>query len=160
MNYQQLPDDTRIWIYQANRQLSDNEVSSIREFAEEFVNIWTAHGAKLKAAVEVFHKQFVIVFADEKQAKASGCSIDKSVRFIKQIEIQLKITLLDRNLITYKVGDNIITCTRKEFSNLAENKRITADTLVFNNLITTKGEINSNWLVPLKDSWHTELSKT
>ena len=157
MDYKILPDDTRIWIYQADRQLTDDEVKEIRLQGEEFVNIWTAHGVKLSAAIEVFHNQFVIVFADEHQARASGCSIDKSVRFIKQLEIQFGIALLDRNLITYKDGEEVITCTRDEFTKHASNARVTDDTLVFNNLIVTKGDLESNWLVPLKNSWQKDL---
>ena len=157
MDYKKLPDDTRIWIYQANRQLTEQEIRSIRRSGQEFIDKWTAHGAKLKAAIEVFHNRFVILFADEKQANASGCSIDKSVRFITGIERELDITLLDRKLITYREGENIQTCTHEEFSELLNNGKITASTVVFNNLIAKKGELESLWQIPLKDSWHREI---
>lgn len=157
MKYQDLPNDTRVWIYQANRQLSTSEIETIHKSGNTFIDQWTAHGAKLKAAFEVFHNQFVILFADEQQAKASGCSIDKSVHFIKGLEQDLDITLLDKNLVTYKDGDQIVTCTRSEFSELIAKGTVTDSTLVFNNLAANKLELMTNWQLPLKLSWHKEL---
>jgi len=31
------------------------------------------------------------------------------------------------------------------------------DTLVFNNLVTTKGEMEKGWLVPISQSWQARL---
>ena len=76
------PPDTRIWIYQSATILTAQQKSEIETKATFFIDDWTAHGKKLKATIEIFHNLFVVVFADEKQALASGCSIDKSLKFI------------------------------------------------------------------------------
>ena len=34
---------------------------------------------------------------------------------------------------------------------------INGETLVFNNLITSLGEMKKGWLVPAKDSWHARM---
>ncbi len=160
MNYKELAGDTRVWIYQCDRKLSDSEVKAIKEQGDNFIDNWAAHGEKLEAAFEVLHSQFLIIFADEEQAKASGCSIDRSVHFIKNLEQEFSVSLLNRTLVAYKVDDEIITLPQEEFIGLVAQETLSKDTIVFNNLVTTKQEFETKWQVPLKDSWHRELIQT
>lgn len=157
MNYKDLADDTRVWIYQSDRKFTDSEVESIKEQGDKFIDEWTAHGADLQAAFEVFHNQFIVVFADENEAKASGCSIDSSVRFIKTLEEEHKISLMNRKLVAFKEGDSILTLPQEEFLEQAAMGKLSENTIVFNNLVTTKQDLETKWQVPLKESWHFEL---
>jgi len=159
MNYKELPGDTRLWIYQCDRKLSDSEIEAIKEQGDNFIDNWAAHGEKLEAAFEVLHSRFLIIFADEKQAEASGCSIDRSVHFIKNLEQEYSISLLNRTLIAYKVDDEneIVTLPQEEFIGLVAQGALSKDTIVFNNLVTTKQDLETKWEVPLKQSWHSEL---
>ena len=157
MNYIDLPGDTRVWIYQCDRKLSDREIEAIKEQGDNFIDNWAAHGEKLQAAFEVLHSQFLIIFADEEQAEASGCSIDRSVHFIKNLEQEYSISLLNRALIAYKVDDEIVTLPQEEFIELVAQGTLSKDTIVFNNLVTTKQDLETKWEVPLKQSWHMEL---
>jgi hypothetical protein len=69
-------ESSRVWIYQADRQLSDTETLEIQKSLNNFVNTWTAHNNQLSAAAEVRYNRFLILIVDEEQAGASGCSID------------------------------------------------------------------------------------
>lgn len=162
MNYKKLPGDTRLWIYQSDRKLSDSEIEAIKEQGDNFIDNWAAHGEKLQAAFEILHSQFLIIFADEDEAKASGCSIDRSVHFIKNLEQEYSISLLNRTLIAYKVDDEneIVTLPQEEFIGLVAQGTLTKDTIVFNNLVTTKADLETKWQVPLKESWHADLIQT
>ncbi len=155
--YRNLPDSTRVWIYQCNRPFSLKESESIQKQGEDFLKKWSAHGAKLNAAFEILHNQFIALFVDEEQAKASGCSIDKSVRLIKSFEKTLGVNLLDRSLIAYQVDDSIEIINRDEFLAKFRNSELSADTKIFDNLVSTKKEFESKWEVPFKDSWLFEL---
>ena len=157
MNYKELPGDTRVWIYQCDRKLSDSEIEAIKEQGDNFIDNWAAHGEKLQAAFEILHSQFLIIFADEDEAKASGCSIDRSVHFIKNLEQEYSISLLNRALVAYKVDDEIVTLPQEEFVELVAQGTLSKDTIVFNNLVTTKKDLETKWEVPLKESWHREL---
>ena len=157
MNYKQLAEDTRVWIYQYDRKLTDAEVTAIKEQGDNFIDNWAAHGEKLEAAFEVLHSQFLIIFANEKQAEASGCSIDRSVHFIKNLEQEYSVSLLNRTLIAYKVDDEIVTLPQEEFIELVAQGTLTKDTIVFNNLVTSKQDLETKWEVPLKESWHMDL---
>ena len=157
MSFKSLPDRTRVWVYQSNRPFSIQEEKSIRKQGEEFLRKWSAHGAKLNAAFEVFHNRFIALFVDEEQAKATGCSIDKSVRLIKSFDKEFDVKLLDRNMVAYKVGASIEIIERDEFLAKFRNSELSADTQIFDNLVSTKREFEVRWEVPLKDSWLFEL---
>jgi hypothetical protein len=155
--YKNLPDHTRVWIYQANRELTDSEVIDIRNRSAIFVGQWAAHGSKLEAAIEVFYNRFLVIFVDEDQAAASGCSIDTSVQFVRDLEVGFNITLMDRMLLAYKQGTDIKVEKMADFEESMEVGTITEETIVFNNLVSTKADFESNWEVKLKDSWHSRM---
>lgn len=157
MDYKSLSDDSRVWIYQSNRLLSDAEVAEIRKYGEEFIKNWAAHGAELEAALEVFHKRFIVLFADESKVLASGCSIDSSVRFIKDIQNAYQIDLFDRLNIAFMQSGKIDTLRMADFQQALAKSMLTGETLVFNNLVETKKQFEDSWLVPLKESWHKQL---
>jgi len=56
--------------------------------------------------------------------------------------------------ISFKDGENINIVSLADFQKYIKTKKITADTVVFNNMVQTKGEIDDKWEVAAKDSWH------
>jgi len=106
---------------------------------------------------EVIHHQFIVLSVDEQVAGASGCSIDKSVALMKEIEQQFNINLFDRFRIAYKLNHEIKSCSREDFEKMIEIGEVKEDTLVFNNLIQTRKELENNWEIPLKKSWHARV---
>ncbi|MFC7357144.1 ABC transporter ATPase [Jejudonia soesokkakensis] len=153
-DFKNLPDDSRIWIYQSNRKLSEEEVSIIQSKTSEFLTQWTAHGANLEAGFEVKYNRFIIIGLNQENASASGCSIDASVHFIQQLEKEFEIDLLDKMNVTFYSGDYIAHKSLSDFRKMAKNKSVSPNTVVFNNLVNTKAEYLENWEVPAKESWH------
>lgn len=154
VDFNSLPDDSRIWIYQSNRKFSDEEVALITEKTKAFLTQWTAHGASLEAGFEVKYHRFIVIGLNQENASASGCSIDASVHFIQQLQQELDVDLLDKMNVTYYSGPYIAHKTLIDFRKMAKNKSVSPNTIVFNNLVTTKEEYLENWEVPAKDSWH------
>jgi hypothetical protein len=148
---------SKVWIYQAERRLTADEQILIHKKAENFLGEWTAHGKHLLAKIDIYHNQFLVLFVDESQANASGCGIDKSIHFFQQIENELSINLMNRLLVAYKVKNEIVTCSLKDFEAKVESGEITADNIVFNNLVSTKAEFDTAWEIPLSKSWHNKL---
>ena len=157
MDYTNLADSSRVWIYQSNKVLSPTEVSEIETLGAKFIEQWAAHGAELKAAFKVFYNRFLVLFADESQVKASGCSIDSSVRFFKEIEQHYKIDLFDRLNIAYREDQVIKTMNMSDFQDALNTSEIPAETVVFNNLVQTLGEFKNTWEIPVMQSWHANL---
>ncbi len=155
---QNIAPDSRVWVYQSNRELSSSETETLKKKATEFVAGWTAHNNQLKAEAKIYYNRFLVLIVDEEQAAASGCSIDTSVKFIKEAEVEFKITLLDRMNLAYKKGDKVLSAPKAEFEQLMLKGEINDDTIVFNNLVTTKAEFDTNWEIPLVKSWHKNLT--
>jgi hypothetical protein len=78
---------TRVFgYYQATRPFNSSELSIISDDFLRFTNSWAAHGIPLNAGFDIRFNQFVILAADEYVQQASGCSIDDSVRKVKELE--------------------------------------------------------------------------
>ena len=152
-----MPSDARVWVYQSNTLLSVDEVNKISEEGKAFIESWTAHGAALKASFDILYKRFIIISVDEKQAMASGCSIDKSLAFIKSLEQQYNLKLLDRMQVAYRKEQEIEVCSLPEFEKLAVKGIVTSSTIVFNNMVTTKEAFDHSWEVPLQESWQKKV---
>lgn len=148
-----MPTHARLWIYKTARDLSAAEQKLIRERGHAFTATWAAHGAPLDACVDVLHNRFVAVAVDEEQANASGCSIDKSVGFIKQLEHDLNLMLTDRMVVVFEADGKLASCRLQELPELIKAGAITADTIVFDDLVSTVGELNERFRVPLRSSW-------
>jgi hypothetical protein len=147
----------RIWIYQANRLLTTEEETKVREKLEEFTAQWNAHGHPLAASVEIRYHLFIILAVDQSVTMPSGCSIDKSVRLLKKLEQELNISLFDRMQIAYRAGDDIKIVQRSTFEELIQKGEVTKDTIVFNNLVADRVAFNANWETSFQNSWHAQV---
>ncbi len=149
-----LPTSSKVWIYQANRFFSEQEEVFIQEKATAFVQQWESHGSLLKADFTLRHHLFLLLSVDEKQHEASGCSIDKSVRFIKEVENTLGISFFDRTVIAYFDQAGKINLTPMAgLKSLIQSGEITSKTLIFNNLPNDLLHLRAKWTIPAEDSW-------
>ena len=58
--FENLPEESKIWIYQSNRKLTDDEVTAITTKCKEFVENWAAHGTSLEASFLIKYNRFII----------------------------------------------------------------------------------------------------
>jgi len=154
INFKDLPAEARIWIYQANRPFTEEELEEIEPEIESFLTAWTAHGSSLKAGYTMPYNRFIIFGLDQEIAAASGCSIDASVHFIQSLEKKYDMDLLDKMNVSYKQGEFIAYKQLTDFRKMVKNKSVSENTIVFNNLVNTKEEFQQEWEIPMKDSWH------
>ncbi len=148
------PDESRIWIYQADRPFEEDDVMKINDEIDAFCMHWTSHSKDLHAIGGIMHDQFVVLVVDETQASTSGCSIDKSVAFVKSLERKYDRSLLERNRIAWLDDrEEIHTISLAELSKEVSNGTVTMDTKVFDNLVANRKDYISRWTVPLGQSW-------
>ncbi len=145
--FEELPSHSRVWVYQASRQLKDTEVKRVEELAASFIIEWTSHGKMMDASIRVYHDLFIVIAVDEKSAPASGCGIDKSVHFIKGVEKEFNIALLDRTVVAYRENGGIKLCPISDLSKLPPSA------IIFNNLVSSKGELENSWEQKAGESW-------
>jgi hypothetical protein len=150
--FHKMPDYARVWVYQADKNLSDSEVQTIQQVLENQINNWAAHGASLAGSVQVLHNRFVIVAVDEMQNQASGCSIDASTRWLKDLGAEMNLDFFDRSVAFLQNGE-LQTVEIGKIKSLVSEEILTPDTLIFNNLVPNIQEFNKNWQVKASDCW-------
>lgn len=151
--FENLAENSKIWIYQSDRTLNEVEQKVIIENTESFLIEWTAHGNALQAGIQIFHDQFIIIGVNEDVNEASGCSIDKSVNHIRELGKALNIDMLQRSKIAIKNKDTIHMIDFPEIKKAIAGGLISKETEVFNNAITTKMDMKSSWVQPAAESW-------
>lgn len=150
--FEKLPDYARVWVYQADKALNNAEQNHIQQVLEEQVNQWAAHGVPLVGSVQVLLNRFIVVAVDEVQNQASGCSIDASTRWLKELGTAMNLNFFDRS-VAYVDGDEIKTVEMLKIKSLVAEGIIQADTIIFNNLVPNIGEFKTNWQVIASASW-------
>lgn len=151
--FDSLGQKSKIWIYQSNRKFNDEEQNFIMENTGRFLEAWTAHGNNLQAGVKIFFDQFIILGVNEAVNEASGCSIDKSVNYIRDLERALKVNLLERSKVALRNGTEIQLVDFSEIKQMIGKGVITSTSEVFNNSIVSKGQMELEWLKPASHSW-------
>jgi hypothetical protein len=146
-------DNSKVWIYQSNRPFLKTEVIEIENILHNYVQNWKSHGAEVKGFSSVLFDYFIILIADESETMVSGCSTDSSVHIIKTIEEKFAVNLFDRQNLTFLCNDNIVQIPLPKINNAIKNKTIEPTTLFFNNAITTKKQLLTEWIVPINKSW-------
>ncbi|QNN43163.1 ABC transporter ATPase [Pedobacter roseus] len=148
---------SRVWIYQSDRKFTSNEENEILNKLASFTNQWKAHGNELLAKAEIRYGFFIILTVDESQAGVTGCSIDSSVRLIKEIEQEYHVDLFNRFNMAYKVNGEVVVNSKEDFETLVNIKQITPETIVFNNMVQNLAELETKWEVPFQNSWHSTV---
>ena len=160
--FAQLPDDARLWVYQANRSLTDVDVDQIESSLQPALSQWAAHGQPLLASAQVVANRFVVIAVDEGHNLPSGCSIDASTHFLKTIGQQLSgnspVDFFDRSAAyvgpTRSDGSGeVLTLALPTIKHAVMDGRLTPNTLVFNTLVSTKAEFAANWMKPASQTW-------
>ena len=95
----------------------------------------------------------MIFKVNEDKYNASGCSIDKQVRFVKELEQAFSVDLLNRLLVAYENNNQVEVVKSAQIKELLSANIISANTLVFDNTITQSSELNTKWKQPLHKTW-------
>ena len=153
VSFASLAPASRIWIFQANRPFAREELKLVENRLHQFTEEWAAHGVPLKTSFTVKFDQFIILAADDTHESPSGCSIDSSVRVLKELENALGIQLFDRDKVAFNPGKEIVLVPLGELKQKFQEGILNEETLAFNNLVSTKGEFEKSWVVPAGQTW-------
>lgn len=148
-----LPPSTRVWVYQADKDLNAEEERIVANELNAFCNRWEAHGQPLQSNFEIRHHRFVLLFVNEDAHAASGCSIDGSVRVMKGLQQQLNIDFFDRTQVAFLLNGKIETIGISKLKNAFAVGTLSPQTITFNTLGATKSEIDKNWQLAAEKTW-------
>jgi hypothetical protein len=151
--FNRLPASARLWIYQADRPLTLAELATVQPVLQQFADEWTSHGRTLLASAAILHQQFLVIGLDEAVADASGCSIDSSVRFVRALEEQLGLSLLEKSRLAFLVDGQVQLLDRRELRAAVADGRLLPDTPYFDNTIARHEQLQEAWPTPAATSW-------
>lgn len=150
---QDFADASKVWVYQSSRPFSEQQALEIKEQLKHFYLQWEVHGKDLKGWANLLFNRFIVFMAEEDEIQVSGCSIDTTHRLLKSLERQYETTLFDRLSITFLVNSKPEALPMNQVQYALDNNHIDENTLLFNNTVTTKKELLTDWLQPLSQSW-------
>lgn len=144
---------SRVWIYQAGRNFTDEEVGILTETLKAALENWEAHGHPLTASGKIFEHRFVVIAVDESKEAPSGCSIDKSVHWLQEIGNKLNVDFFDRSLAYLDDYNHVETIPVPKIKQAVTDQIITPYTTIFDNQVTTKAQWMKRWKTPASNSW-------
>ncbi|MCC6371971.1 MAG: hypothetical protein IT236_13285 [Bacteroidia bacterium] len=144
--------NTKVWTYAIGRTLSESELSQLLADGRAFVKGWTAHEQQLEAGFEVFKNRIVVVTVNEDVHNASGCSIDKLSRFMKELGAKYQFDSMNRLLVALKKEESIDIVHASGIKELLAQGKISENTVVYNTAVSNHNEF-LDWEQPLKHTW-------
>lgn len=157
-SFASLPDSSRVWVYGADEPVDDAGATTLLAATDAFLAQWKAHGVDLTSARDWSDHRFLTIAVDQEREGASGCSIDGLFRSLKALENDIGVKLVTSGLVYFRGRDGEIKAvTRDEFSSLAAQGEVDADTQVFDLSVTTLGEWRARFKSRAADSWHMAL---
>ena len=147
VEFNNISDDSRLWIYASDKKLSHNQEKCIFDKISTHIKQWKAHDIPLKGSFKILDGYFIIIALDESYASASGCSIDTLQNLISFLEKELSITLFNRLNIFCRIENEIVIFPS---SNLSKN--VSPNTLFYDLTISKKSHLSS-FLKPISEGW-------
>jgi hypothetical protein len=151
--FDQLPTHSRIWVYQAERGFSSQEKELISTSLKQFCEGWNTHGNLMPTSFQILEEQFIVLGVDESSLGASGCSIDGSVRTLRELEKQLEINLTDQGKVSFKNNaGQVAVYPALGIKSKVLSGEIERETLVLNPLVKIKKDLENVW-ISANESW-------
>lgn len=152
--FESLSESAKTWVYPASRKFYKNELEKIESKINAFISNWKKEDSEFKASYQFLYDRFIIILAEDQEGKLTNQDLDQVVGFILQIQADYDLELLDRMNVCFKQGEFVQYKEIKEFKKLLKNKSVSNKTIVFDNLIQTKEELEHFWEVPITESWY------
>ena len=153
VDFKTMPDDSRIWIYQSNRDFNESEIGIINDKTISFLDNWQAHGKDLECSYSIIDKRFIIIAVNESVNPIGGCSIDFSLQLIKDISNTIGIDLLNRLVVNYRLDNKVESLSLSDLKNKIKDGDFSPETIIFNTAINSKSELLNNFEIDIKSSW-------
>lgn len=148
--FESLPPDARVWIYQSDKLLTKDQQVIISEALHSFTDQWAVHGSPMDTSFRITDDHFIILAAND---HASGCSIDSSVRVIRDLGEKTGVDFFNRNLIGFEIDGNVQLVKLKDLKSAFAQGALSPTSLHYNNLVQTVHDLETAWKMPAKDTW-------
>lgn len=153
MSLESMAGNSRVWIYQSDKKITPSQKEILSNALYTFTESWQVHGQPLKTSFAIFYDQFIVLAADEDFNAASGCSIDGSVRVLKELGKELDLDFFNRSQAAFKNDDAVILVPLADLRKKNAEGVWNEQTLFFNNLAPSVDSLRNGWIVPAGNTW-------
>ncbi|MEY2938837.1 MAG: hypothetical protein RL062_1426 [Bacteroidota bacterium] len=153
-----IPSHARLWFYNVPKKLSEDEVLIFEGLRKQFLDSWNTHGRANEGDVWLIENQLIVVVGWNEFEPISGCSIDKSVAFIRSLSERFQVDLMDRMWVYFQRNSAWESAKIHQFWALRKANEIGDDTLVLDTTITEFSQMD-NLSKTFASSWHAQMWK-
>ena len=153
VTFEELPETAKVWVYQSSEPFSNVQLNTLQQFTDVFLSQWESHTIPVQGSIDVVNERFVRVAAFSNEDSMCGRAQDAQVRLIKELEEVLGVELTNRMLIVFNTDEGDRVVHLQELPEIIESSEINPTTVVYNNLVSSKGEFLSGWKVPAGQTW-------
>ena len=157
-DYTKMPDESKVWVFPSQKKIYTNEVENIEKKISDFILSWEEKNTGLQASFTVKYNRFIVIFADS-ETSISTDTTNQLISFIIELQAELETELMDKMNACFKQGEYVQYKDLKDFKKLIKDKGVNKNTIVFDNLISTKMEFDEYWEVPASESWYGNMFK-
>lgn len=144
---------SKVWIFLSDSEISAGLQSQITKAIQAFLHTWNAHGTPLKSSAKILLDHILIIAVDEAISHPSGCSIDKLMIFIQQLEQDFSLTLLDRNSVAFLKEEKLEIVKLNILKEQLASGLINPELLLLQLNLNTISDIEKHLFFPMKDTW-------
>ena len=152
--YNSLPENSKVWVYPSNRKFYPNEIEEIEVKIKAFIETWKSEDENFKVSYQFLYHRFIIFIVDVDTVALTNEDIDTSVSFILSLQETYDVSLLDKMNVCFKQGEFVQYKELKDFKKLLKNKALTGKSIIFDNLISIKQDLDNHWEMPIEESWY------
>tara|TARA_R110001592_G_scaffold78741_1_gene236012 strand:+ start:2349 stop:2831 length:483 start_codon:yes stop_codon:yes gene_type:complete len=154
VDYNTISEDAKVWVYPSSRKFYPTEIEEVEQKIKTFVENWKTDDENFKASYQFLYNRFIIFVADVSETTITNADIDASVSFILELQETYKIELLDKMNACFKQGEFVQYKELKDFKKLVKNKAVTGKTIIFDNLVNNKEDLENFWEISIENSWY------
>lgn len=153
IEFNKIPKQAKVWVFPASRKFYPQEIDGLKERIEDFLNDWDDQEISISCSYLLKYDRFIIISVDDSKNSLSLQAHDLLITFIQELEKVFDIVLMDKINVCYKQGEFVQYKDIKDFKKMMKAKGVSQKTIVFNNMITLKEELDYNWEINIMDSW-------
>jgi hypothetical protein len=132
--------NSRVWMYISSDIIDDSTQNIISKQFLSFSNTWKSHGDKVVGKLLFLDNYIVVIGADFLGESICGRAVDSQVKFIKDLEPDIGLTLMNRQNVCIKEKNQAFVVPFSNLKELVKNGDVDETTLIYNSMIQSNNE--------------------
>jgi len=153
VEFAEVSEEAKLWVFPSSRKFYPQEIADLKESLENFLVDWGKSQEILKTSYDLRYNRFILIVVDPVESSLSLATHDALISFIQQLESTYDVILLDKINVCYKQGEFVQYKDLVAFKKLIKSRAVSSKTIVFDNMIQIKKDLENDWKINIIDSW-------